>query len=138
MSRFRWKLWAIPVILIVMGFAIISNGAVASNTSTCQTKTTSPLLSPDGAWAATIQEVYCESGYAFTAAGTYTVVLTSQGTSTEKGAVFSTADDGPASQPAISWLSSTNLQISNVGTYYNGLQKKKYSTVTVSYVVNQQ
>jgi hypothetical protein len=57
MSRFRWKLWAIPTVLIVMGFVIISNGAVGSNTSTCQTKTTSPLRSPDGAWAATIQEV---------------------------------------------------------------------------------
>jgi hypothetical protein len=137
MSRFRWKLWAIPAVLVVMGFAIISNGAAASDTSTCQTKTTSTLLSPNGAWAATVQEVYCERGYAFTAAGTYTVVLTSRGSPTEKGSVFSTADDGPASQPAISWLSNKILQISNVGTYYNGLQEKQYSTVTVIYVVNE-
>jgi hypothetical protein len=94
-------------------------------------------MSPNGAWAATVTDVYCESGYSFTAAGTYTVTLTSQSTPSDSADVFSTNDDGPAGQPAISWLSNTNLQISNIGIYYNGLKKNSYSTVKVTYKVTQ-
>ena len=102
--------------------------------TTCTTKGSQPLVSPDGAFSAIVDENVCEGEYAFLSSVTWTVDVVSQSDSTKRLAVFSFDDNGgPDTRPVLKWIAAERLVVTALTPAGVGIKKSAFATVNVLY-----
>ncbi len=103
----------------------------------CDTLSTKNVISPNGAWEASIAEIGCEFGYAFPGVAEYLVSLTAVSNPKTTATIFVVNDSGPETRPMLFWIYGHKLRIASYAHEEgNGaIELHLYGNISIAYKI---
>src|SRR5260221_10021417 len=121
------------IIFLVVIVSALAHAEIATDTTKCERKTISMLMSPDDSWIVFVHEDTCSSESFATTGITDTVQLVRpRKESNHENDVFAIEEHGdPLNRPVTQWLTPRKLQITVPNRALIGLKKRRYEDVEI-------